>query len=147
MANEFSRVWGQIEHDLGWNEHNMRRDRPYNGQAHTSTGIRGSTEIEGITFRDLRDCFIRAYIRSHSVYKDGTLERIEPNSALSDEADKGENAVICENDIYNIVGTSDPMAVCQNLCCEVERVMGIYPNVPTLVFKALDATEGGGNAD
>jgi hypothetical protein len=55
----FAQVWDQIEHDLGFNEHNMRRDRPYNGQPHTDTGVRGMTEIRGVTFRDMRDCFIR----------------------------------------------------------------------------------------
>lgn len=54
------RQWDQIETDLGFNDCNMRRDRPYNGQVHTDTGIRGATKIEGITFRDLHDAFIRA---------------------------------------------------------------------------------------
>ena len=129
---EFARMWDQVEHDLGFHDHNMRRDRPYNGQPHTSTGERGATEVKGITFRDLRDAFVRAYIISHEHYKNGTIEEIQPNAALRDEADKGENAAICENDVYQMKGSIDPIAVAQNLTCEIEKIMGIYPNVPRL---------------
>ena len=120
----FERMWDQIEHDLGFNEHNMRRNRPYNGQPHTDTGIRGATEIKGITFRDLRDCFIRAMLLS-------SFEISPPG--LYEEATKGEAATLCENDLYGWdLNKIDPMAVLQNLSCEVERLMGIYPNVPSL---------------
>lgn len=27
----------------------------------------------------------------------------------------------------------DPDAFCQNICCEIEKKMGIYPNVPRLM--------------
>lgn len=47
--SEFDRLWDQIEHDLGFNDHNM---------------VRGEAEIRGITFRDLRDAFIRAVLLS-----------------------------------------------------------------------------------
>jgi len=120
----FAQVWDQIEHDLGFNEHNMRRDRPYNGQPHTDTGVRGMTEIRGVTFRDMRDCFIRAVLlSSHGISPAG----------LYDEATKGEAAAICENDLYGWdLNKLDPMAVAQNLACEIEKIMGIYPNVPAL---------------
>ena len=123
-AQSIDRVWDQIGHDLGWNDHNMRTDRPYSGQPHTSAGARGAQPIYGVTFRDLRDCFIRAYILSHVHYK--------KNAVLRDEANKGQAAVICENDVYQLVGSIDPIAVVQNLCCEVEKLMGIYPNVEGL---------------
>lgn len=35
--------------ELGASDHNMERSRPYTGQPHTDTGIRGATEIKGIT--------------------------------------------------------------------------------------------------
>lgn len=127
------KLFDEIGHDLGWHDHNMRRDRPYNGQPHTGKGIRGATEIKGITFRDLRDCFIRAFIRSHDYCEGGSITPIQPNAALSDEANKGENAALCENDVYNLKGGIDPIAVAQNLACEVEKIMGIYPNVPELI--------------
>lgn len=122
-------MWGQIEDDLGFNDHNMRRDRPYNGQPHTDTGERGKTEIKGITFRDLRDCFIRAILLSTGA------ETISGKDMrpLYEEACKGEDAVLCENDLYGWdLNQLDPMAVFQNFSCEVERIMGIFPNVPGL---------------
>lgn len=115
-------LWDKIEHELGYNEHNMRRDRPYNGQPHTNAGERGATEIKGITFRDLRDAYIRARCLSAGV----------DNPAQYHEANKGEDAVLCENDVYALKGGVDEMAVCQNLCIEIEKLMGIYPNVPRL---------------
>ena len=104
--------------DLG-NDHNMKRRRPYTGQPHTDTGIRGATEIKGITFRDLRDAYIRSYCLSMGV----------DNPIHYKEAGKGENATICENDIYDLKDTIDPLAVSQNLSCEIEKLMGIFPNI------------------
>lgn len=119
----FAHLWDRIEHDLGFNEHNMRRDRPYNGQPHTDTGQRGATELKGITFRDLRDCYIRAWFLAS-----GDINPVQYN-----EAKKGENAVLCENDLYGwSLDKLDPIAVFQNFSCEIERLMGIYPNVPKL---------------
>lgn len=117
------KLFDQIGHDLGWHDHNMRRDRPYNGQPHTDTGTRGQTEVRGVTFRDLRDCYIRAWmLASHHV-----------SPARYDEACKGENAVLCENDLYGWnLDSVDPVAVFQNFSCEIEKLMGIYPNVPGL---------------
>lgn len=125
----FAQVWDQIEHDLGFNEHNMRRDRPYNGQPQTIAGERGAAEICGVTFRDMRDCFIRAVLlSSHGISPAG----------LYDEATKGEAAAICENDLYGWdLNKLDPMAVAQNLACEIEKLMGIYPNVPALTPDAV----------
>lgn len=125
-------LWDQISHDLGFNDHSMRRDRPYNGQPHTDTGARGATEVKGITFRDLRDCFIRAVLLSTGA---GIIDgkRMRP---LYEEACKGQDAALCENDLYGFnLDKLDPMAICQNLSCEVERLMGIYPNVEPLEWK------------
>ena len=117
------RLWDQVEHDLGFYDHNMRRDRPYNGQPHTCTGERGRTEIKGVTFRDLRDCFIRAAFLSAN----------DQRPAHYQDATRRDHATLCENDLYGLDGNKlDPMAVCQNLGLEVERLMGIYPNVPPL---------------
>lgn len=84
----------------------LDRERPYNGQRWTTEGIRGKTEIKGITYRDLRDCFIRACY-------DSDPSRKYPKS-------------IYDLDWDNI----DIIAVCQNMCCWVERYMGIFPNLP-----------------
>lgn len=125
-------LWDQISHDLGYNDHNMRRDRPYNGQPQTMTGTRGEAEIRGLTFRDLRDCFIRAVLLSTGAEViDGKDMR-----PLYESAQLGENASLCENDLYGFnLDSLDPMAICQNLGLEIERVMGIYPNVPKLEWK------------
>ena len=129
----FDKLWDQIEHDLGLNDHSMQRDRPYNGQPHTSTGIRGDTEIKGITFRDLRDCFIRAILISTGGEYWPEKDKKDQMKMLYDEAYKGQAAALCENDLYGFdLDLLDPMAVCQNLCCEIERAMGIYPNVTEL---------------
>lgn len=116
-------LWTKIEHDLGFNDRNMKRNRPYSGQPHTDTGIRGATEVRGVTFRDLRDCYIRAFmLASHHI-----------SPARYAEACKGENAALRENDMYGWDSNSvDLMAVFQNFSCEVEKLMGIYPNLPQL---------------
>jgi hypothetical protein len=122
LQSEFNRLMRRAADDLGWNDMNMRRDRPYLGQEHTSAGTRGKTEVKGITFRDLRDCFVRACCHA------GDVEE------LSEEANKGEDAALCENDLYKLDWDKiDPMAVFQNLACEVEKIMGIYPNVQKLI--------------
>ena len=123
----FNDLIEQAFDDLGHNDHNMSRDRPYTGQPHTDTGERGRTEIKGVTFRDLRDCFIRAYCLS--------LGAAHPdNMPYYHEAKKGERAALCESDIYKLKGDIDPMAHFQNFSCEVERIMGIFPNVPELEY-------------
>lgn len=83
------------------------RDRPYDGQPHTDTGERGKTEVKGVTFRDLRDCFIKG-----AFHASGIDEKEYPRT-------------IYDLDWNNI----DPIAVCQNMSIEVEKLMHIYPNV------------------
>lgn len=87
-----------------------KRDRPYSGQPHTDLGERGKTEIKGITFRDLHDCFVRACYHSSGLTRDDW-----PDSLYKLPWDE-----------------MDPIAIQQNMSCEVEKLMGIYPNVPEL---------------
>lgn len=119
---DFLAFWRQIEEDLGLNDRNMHRDRPYNGPPHTDTGARGATEIRGITFRDLRDCCIRAmFLSAHGLVPE----------ALYHEAKKGEAAALSENDVYKWdLSRIDLIAVARNISIEVEKLMGIYPNIP-----------------
>jgi len=96
----------------------LLRDRPYDGQNHTNHGKRGKTEIKDITFRDLHDCFIRACCLASGEDK------------WYEEAPKGEKAMLAENDLYKLPWENmDIVAVAQNLSCEVEKIMGIYPNI------------------
>lgn len=126
--SEFDRLWDQIEHDLGFNDHNMVRTRPYSGQPHRVNGVRGAAEIRGITFRDLRDAFIRAVLLSTGAE---IIDGVDLRPRY-EEACKGELACLCENDLYGFnLDRLDPMAIVQNLGCEVEKLMGIYPNLPS----------------
>lgn len=126
-----SKIESFIDEATGANDHSLWRGRPYDGQPWTRNGARGATEIKGITFRDLRDCFIRAICQS----------AFDVAPALYEESQKGERAALCENDLYGIdLNQLDIMAVNQNLSCEVERAMGIFPNVEPLqdIEKLID---------
>ncbi len=107
----------------------MFRGRPYNGQPWTDSGKRGSQMVSGLTMRDIRDCFVRAYINGHL--------RTPKNAPYQDEADKGERACLSCNDMYDIedAGGVDPMAIAQALTCEIEKIMGIFPNTPKFSFE------------
>lgn len=95
----------------------LNRERLYNGQPHTDEGIRGSTHVEGLTMRDIKDCFVIGAFRATGLPK----EQYPRN-------------------VYGIDWDDlDPMAVCQNMLCAIEERMGIYPNVPT----ATPVKEGG----
>lgn len=119
--------WGMMAEDLKLNEPNMRRDRPYDGQPWTDTGIRGATEIKGITIRDLRDAFIRAVLLSTG----GTTIDGKDMGLLYVEAEKGPAANLSGNDLYGFnLDRLDPIAIFQNMACEVEKLMGIFPNIP-----------------
>lgn len=107
----------------------MLRGRPYDGQDHTCAGKRGSEFARNMRFRDIKDCFVRGYIQSHEYYVSGSVEKIQPNATLIDECRKGQFAAICDNDMYTLRGNADPMAVWQNMACEMEKMMEIYPNV------------------
>jgi hypothetical protein len=88
----------------------LGRDRPYNGQPHTDEGVRGATEVRGLTMRDVKDCFVIGAFESSGLPAD----EYPPN-------------------IYGLDWNHlDPMAVVQNMLCNVEKRMGIYPNVPPL---------------
>ena len=86
----------------------MYADRPYDGQSHTDTGWRGRFEVKGLTFRDLRDCYVRACFLSS-----GLPAEQYPRSLYDLPWDK-----------------MDPLAVWLNMACEIERRMGIFPNLP-----------------
>src|SRR5690606_9351099 len=83
-------------------------DRPYDGQPHTYTGERGKTLVSGLTMRDIRDCLIAGCYAASGLPRDQY-----PRS------------------IYQLHWEEmDPMAIWQNMLCEIERRMGIFPNVP-----------------
>jgi hypothetical protein len=102
----------------------MLRQRPYAGQPHTDFGERGKTLVSGLTMRDICDCFVRGFIMAgNHVY----------DPALYEEAQKGERGRIDANDLFGVdIDSIDPVAIMQNMMCEVEKMMGIFPNVPKL---------------
>ena len=87
--------------------------RAYDGQPHTHCGERGRTIIEGLTMRDLVDCYVVGCYESS-----GLASEEYPESIFELPWDQ-----------------IDPMAVAQNMLCEIERRMGIFPNVPGLEAK------------
>lgn len=94
------------------------RDRPYNGQSHTNLGERGRQLIIGLTMRDVRDCYVMAFLRC---------------LGFSEKVDDG---TWCTNDLYSKdLNEASPIAVAQNMTCEIERMMGIYPNISMMSEK------------
>lgn len=94
-----------------------RTKRPYTGQLHTATGERGKQLVEGLTIRDIYDCIVKAFLDASG------------NETLFE---KGRDGEYDENDVYKVPEDIDPIAVVQNACCNIERLMGIFPNVPSL---------------
>ncbi|HKU53138.1 MAG TPA: hypothetical protein VJQ25_11760 [Nitrospira sp.] len=86
----------------------LDRDRPYDGQIHTDQGERGKTLVEGLTMRDILDCYVRACFDAS-----GLMPEEWP-------------ATIHELPWQDM----DPVAIGQNLTCWIERYMGIFPNIP-----------------
>ena len=99
----------------------MDRNRPYDGQPHTDTGIRGRQEVCGITMRDVADCLVRAMVSC-----------TDPQSDVGKDLRRKmkEGSLIWDNIYEADLGAMDPIAISQNLTCEIEIMMGIFPNLP-----------------
>lgn len=107
----------------------MPRTRPYNGQPWTTHGVRGKTVVSGLTMRDILDCYIRGYCLSVGGGD------VPSDDRLCREADRGEAANLNANDLYTITAAVDPMAVYQNMMGEIERLMGIFPNIREMSYE------------
>lgn len=139
-------IWGTG----GSSDYRNDRERPYNGQSWTDEGERGKTEVKGLTMRDIRDCLIKAMLVSSPSNKylnedfskcwDYSQEPAKPTQYLLDhqnETDfistKVELGTWRPQDVYKINWDNiDPLAIASNLTCEIEKMMGIFPNVPIL---------------
>lgn len=121
MSKEFQRLLQDAFDECdGSTAYSNDRNRPYDGQPHTDNGVRGSTKIKGLTFRDITDCFVKGFLLSNGVDQPELYERVENGSWL-------------HSDIYKIDGTNiSPGAMCKNMCCEIEKMMGIFPNIPPI---------------
>jgi len=119
--SDIAKILDDFDESQGWKAP-LYRNRPYRGQPHTDEGIRGKTEVKGITFRDLCDAFIIGACSASSHQLGGELY----------EKANGDRKV-CKTDLYRLDWNDmDIVAVMQNMTCEVERMMGIFPNVPDL---------------
>ena len=110
----------------GFDDHGMDRNRPYNGQPHTDQGARGQTLVTGLTFRDVCDCYVLGFLRATG------------RSSLA------ESGTATYNDVYEAATQDpsfDPLAAMQNMSCEMEKRMGIYPNVPGLTVDSEETTD------
>lgn len=117
---DINEIFEDFENSQGLND-TMWRNRPYKGQRHTVLGERGKTEIKSITFRDLHDAFILAAFDAG-------------NFMLTEEQNKRrEQGRMFINEIYQLdLNRLDPIAWEQNMGVRIEKMMGIYPNIPEL---------------
>ncbi len=107
-------------------------NRPFDGQPHTDDGIRGKTEIQGVRFRDLCDCILKAFVHAAAF------------SVLNEKElyEKVENNTICSQDLYPLnLSKMSPVALVQNISCEVEKFMGIFPNLEETIPSTPDESQ------
>lgn len=122
--NIANQITNEIKATQGSTARANNRERPYDGQPHTTEGIRGAKIVEGLTMRDIRDCYVKGALRASG--DDELLNLAENNDWLQD-------------DIYRIDWSQvDPIAVAQNMGVEIEKMMGIFPNIPDLKFSMDD---------
>lgn len=101
-------------------DHTTDPNRPFTGQAHTFNGWRGKTEVRGIRFRDLADCIVKAFVDAAAGPEQDELRR------------RADDGTLYYNDVYQLdLSEVDPLALQQNVCCRVEKAMGIFPNLPS----------------
>jgi hypothetical protein len=121
MSDGFSRPPTDIADAIyQMSDHGLDPQRPYDGQPHTDQGERGKTFVNGLTFRDVCDCFVIGWLQA------------------SGRSSLAESGAASYNDVYEpgvkMDGSPDddidPLAVMQNMACEMERRMGIFPNLP-----------------
>lgn len=99
-------------------EPTMSRRRPHYGEKGRYGLPRSSVAVSGQNIRDIQDAFIRAVCRC-STDKD-----------LIENAEQGENAALHRNHLFAInVDEIDLAAVHDALGEELEKLMGIYPNL------------------
>jgi hypothetical protein len=110
----------------------LNGERPFRGQPHTFEGRRGATELAHLRVRDVHDCIalalLRLYGRSDAFIDGGGATWNDVDDAAGEAARPFESM--------------DMMAFAQAVCCELERRMGIYPNVSPLLPAPPESTKG-----
>tara|TARA_B100000700_G_scaffold88627_1_gene99916 strand:- start:28107 stop:28595 length:489 start_codon:yes stop_codon:yes gene_type:complete len=101
-------------------------NRPYDGQVHTGQGERGKQVVDGLTMRDLADCMVKGI--GHAA-----------NDQLTEEAyDRLQKDQYEYGELYDLdLNKVDIIAAVQNFGVEVEKRMGIYPNLPKAMLEAI----------
>jgi len=127
----FEKLVHEIEHSDFIKTKTMDRDREFVGAFNTFWGERGKTFVHGLKIRDLCDCIVRSiFLCSHKSITDSGNKYLQN---LCESAEKGEYSdMIKPSDLYTIeLDALDPVAVIQTVMCEIEKMMGIYPNIET----------------
>ena len=106
--DEMNYIFKEIQGSSGFS---LDRQRDYDGQLHTDSGIRGKIQVKGLTMRDISDCMVLGFMDSVG------FMGLKIKNQIHD-------------DIYKIdLGKIGPGAVIQNALCHVEKMMNIYPNI------------------
>lgn len=129
-------------------DHSNDRNRPYNGQPWTDDGERGKTEVKGLTMRDIKDCIIKGFLEAGAEddYLNKDFEKCwdystdppKPTPFLLEMQAQGKyvsTKVATGNwrpqDTLNLpLDKMDPLAIAQCIGTEIEKMMGIFPNIP-----------------
>lgn len=124
-------------HDNEPHEGIFNRNREYGGQPHTDSGQRGQIELRlDDPFRDVIRRSDRPYDPKMITLRD-IHDAVLIGMCLAYGVDPESLGHI--DDLYNRLdfnGSSfDPVAAAQNASVEIEKRLGIYPNVPELVWK------------
>ncbi len=92
-------------------------------QPHTIAGKRGDVIINGVTFRQIAECVLRGMLDGATHYDKTDTVNLDYHRLI--------------DIIYKVewLGDFDPMAIVQNASCHIEKVLGIYPNIPKLIEK------------
>jgi hypothetical protein len=106
------------------------KDVGHQPQPHTILGERGQYEVK-LKVIQICECFMRGFISGETDYghmgsqTDGCLpvEKLGYHQLID---------LLYENKKLKWFATVDPMAVIQNGSCYMEKVLGIFPNVPML---------------
>jgi len=103
-------------------------DVMHSGQPHTILGIRGQQEMK-LKEIQIAECFLRGMLDGATYYS------LDKNGNLTNriETEKLEYHHLIDI-IYKVewLKDFDPVAVVQCAGCHLEKILGIYPNVPKL---------------
>ena len=125
---------------------NLDSERPYTGQSHTDSGKRGAHVVNGLTMRDIVDCFKLGYMECmrkndkeflpqlYISEKGNTFESFDDLLASNEGYDSHHvnPQKVKESDLFTEHDEVDIIAASQNAACWIERKLGIFPNVEKL---------------